>query len=139
MALQDAIVVLLLGGLVAVAVAQARLPRRRGALEGGDADERGLAALERAGADLTREIPVTFHLYFPTEESATDALDVLRDEGYDGAVQPSVDGATWLCFCTRRMTPTRDALRAASARLAEVARPLGGGYDGWEAAATTTY
>jgi hypothetical protein len=132
--LEFAIALLLVVGLIAFAVAQTRLPRRRDIADD-DADARTLASLSRAGADLTRETLVTFHVYFATEEAADDVAAVLSDEGYQGAVQASADGSTWHCSLARRMTPTPEAIRLAASRVSDVARPLGGVYDGWEVAA----
>ena len=133
MRIETLLVVLLVVGLLAFVAAQARGPRPPSKAED-DTDARTLATLARAGADLRRETLVTFHIYFSTEEAATDVCAMLAEEGYDGAVQASADGSTWHCSLARRMYPTPDGIRVATTRLKEVARSLGGVYDGWEVA-----
>lgn len=100
-------------------------------------DEQTLAALARAGADLSKPTEVNFYLYLPTEGHAQAAAEVARREGYTADVQPPTEGyTTWLCLLSRVMVPHGADIEAARVRFEELAGSFGGEFDGWEAAVT---
>ena len=121
---------------VLVAVLRGRLARPA-APASGDRDDAVLAALAANGADLSKETEVVFHLYFPDEGHARSAAAVAGREGFATQVAPPPEGySTWSCRLTRHMVPARAAVKAAVARLEELADSLDGEFDGWEAAVT---
>lgn len=100
-----------------------------------DGDDATLDALREAGADLSLETETRFYLYFPTEGSARQAARVATTEGYVALVQAPLEGyANWLCLLTRTLVPSSVEIKAARARLEELATSLHGEFDGWEAA-----
>src|SRR5580704_4970506 len=92
-----------------------------------EADEATLQAMQRAGADLTRETEVIFYLYFPTRELAQRAAESIRNPTFVPVVK---DG---LCQVTARIVPSLNTIRDASVRFLAVAATLRGQYDGWVA------
>ena len=106
----------------------------KGELGSLEADQRVLAALHDAGADLTKVTEVNFYLYFHDRAAADAAALDASTPPLTATVREGADSASWLCYVTGQMVPSEDAIHAASERLADVARRHGGEYDGWEAA-----
>src|SRR5580704_4999756 len=92
-----------------------------------EADEATLQAMQRAGADLTKETEVIFYLYFPTRELAERAAESIRNPTF----VPEIKGE--LCQVNARIVPSLNTIRDASVRFHAVAATLHGRYDGWVA------
>ena len=96
-----------------------------------DPDQLVLDQLKKAGSDLSKPHPIEFFLYFPTEDSASEASKDIKAEVDEMKVGPSADKKNWLCFATKRMVPDHDELVRLRKRFTEIAKKYGGEYDGW--------
>jgi hypothetical protein len=93
-----------------------------------------LAQLREAGSDLSKPHPIEFFIYLPTRESALNIADKIRAKGFGARVDRAAQGPNWLCLGTKSMVPDLAAIEAIGAGFDEMARSLGGEYDGWETA-----
>ena len=94
-------------------------------------DVQVLEELKKAGSDLSKPHLIEFYLYFPSKESASEVAQTLRDEGYEVQVSLGADNINWLCFATKSIFPTREALSAIRVYFEALAQQQGGEYDGW--------
>lgn len=102
--------------------------------EQADSDRRVLANLAENGADLDQPHETDWFLYFPTEEQARSAEEVLTDHEYQVQVNPPPDGAEEWCVIGTLNVPLSTGYVATMTRMFEVfARDNGGKYDGWGA------
>jgi hypothetical protein len=92
-----------------------------------EADQATLQAMQRAGADLTKETEVTFYLYFPTSALAARAAESIRNQTFVPEVKDKV------CQVNARIVPSLNTIRDASVSFHAVAATLHGTYDGWVA------
>jgi len=119
-------------------VLRGRGPRHPFPMGSPEADASTLTALRQAGVDLTREIDIVFSLYFDRREQAERAAASIANPPFVPAVEPIPDTARWVCRVRAHIVPSSPAIRDASIRLQAVAATMGGNYDGWEAAGTST-
>jgi regulator of RNase E activity RraB len=94
-------------------------------------DQMVIAQLQKAGSNLVKPHAIEFFLYFPTESTANQASSRIRDAGFQSEVKKAAQGDMWLCFATKEMVPTQDALEAIRNNFDSLATSLGGEYDGW--------
>jgi len=90
-----------------------------------------IVQLQKAGSNLAMPHMIEFFLYFPTESVANQAASRIRDAGFQSEVKKAAQGEMWLCFATKEMVPTQDALEAVRNNFDSLATSLGGEYDGW--------
>lgn len=126
MSLSTLLVLALVGAYLVYRGQQGEAARR-------DVDATTLAELARAGSDLAQPHDIEFYFYLPSQEQAAAIAAVLGREGYGIRMEPSDEGADWLCLATRQMLPDRDALHALRTRFVALAETHGGAYDGWGA------
>jgi hypothetical protein len=72
------------------------------------------------------------YLYFRNRRAAQKAADRLRPTGGQVESRPSADGKQWLVLLTRHAPDDIEQVRE---ELEQIAKALGGEYDGWEAEA----
>jgi len=97
-----------------------------------DDDGDALRLLVANGADLSKPIEVDFQVAMPDERSAQEFARIVRKLGYRAEVYDSPEcSLPWTCECTLTMLATYEGIVAAQAKLAELAKPLGGYPDGW--------
>jgi regulator of RNase E activity RraB len=94
-------------------------------------DQMVIAQLQKAGSNLAKPHAIEFFLYFPTESAANQASARIRDAGFQSEVKKAAQGDTWLCFATKEIVPTQDALETIRNDFGALATSLGGEYDGW--------
>ena len=94
-------------------------------------DQMVITQLQKAGSNLAKPHAIEFFLYFPTESSAKQASSRIRDAGFQSEVKKAAQGDMWLCFATKEMVPTQDALETIRNNFDSLATSLGGEYDGW--------
>lgn len=97
-----------------------------------DTDQQVLNQLQEAGSDLSKPHPLEFYLYFPAEESAHQAAEMIADDGFSVEVKRAAQGSAWMCYVTKRMAPKRSEIAAIGKRFRSLAQEFGGEYDGWE-------
>ena len=135
---------MLLGAAVALALLMRtrgargthRVAKERGTIGSLEGDRQVLAALQDAGADLTKVTEVNFYLYFDDRAAADVVAEEVATPPLTATVSRGADDSSWLCFVTGKMVPSESAIHAMSARLVELAHLHNGEYDGWEAAVT---
>ncbi len=96
-----------------------------------DQDAQVVEELKKAGSNMSKPHLIEFYLYFPSKEAASKVAQTLRDEGYEAQVSLGADNINWLCFATKSIVPTQEALSATGKHLEALAQQLGGEYDGW--------
>lgn len=92
--------------------------------------------LEMLGSDINRTHDVSFWLYFENQRKARLALSRGRSAGLDGEVaKAAVPGreVRWLCLLVCQHIPDEHILDRVSEFCADLARNIGGHFDGWEA------
>jgi hypothetical protein len=94
-------------------------------------DESVLVQLEKAGADFAKPHNIEFFLYFPTQAAADQAADQVRKDGFQAEVGLSAQGSEWLCFVTKRMSPSLAELEKVRRDFEAITSALDGQYDGW--------
>jgi|SRR5579859_5610695 len=94
-------------------------------------DEAVLVQLEKAGANLSKPHNIEFFLYFPTQAAAEQAANQVRKDGFQAEVGPAAKGNEWLCFVTKRMSPTLVELEKIRHDFEAITSALHGQYDGW--------
>jgi len=94
-------------------------------------DQMVIAQLRKAGSDISKPHAIEFSLYFPTQAAASQAASHVRDAGFYSEVRRAAQGDSWLCFATKEMVPTQDALENIRSNFTSLATSLGGEYDGW--------
>jgi hypothetical protein len=100
-----------------------------------DADRLVLRQLESLGSDLTRPRHVVHYLYFPAEEPARAAAEVIDGAGYTTVVEPPNDRiAEWCVKADTTRVVNAATVEAFRAWFEHVAAEHDGEYDAWEAA-----
>lgn len=94
-------------------------------------DQMVIAQLRKAGSDVSKPHAIEFFLYFPTESAGNEAAVYIRDAGFQSEVEKAAQGDMWLCFATKEMIPTQEALETIRKDFTSLATSLGGEYDGW--------
>ena len=90
-----------------------------------------LVQLKEAGSDLSKPHSMEFFLYLPTKEAAEKAADQIRSKGFGVKVEQADQGANWRCLATKWMVPDFATIESIRTDFDQVARSLGGKYDGW--------
>ena len=83
------------------------------------------------GWDMSEPRGVENFLYFPTQEAANHASELIGRLEYDLEVRLGADGTNWLVEANRRQVITIDTIRAMRAELTSIAVAADGEYDGW--------
>ena len=104
----------------------------RASKESKSGDALVLARLRASGSDLSKPHSIEFFIYLPTREAAQNIADQIRAKGFGARVDRKGQGPNWLCLGTKSMVPDLAAIEAIGADFDEMARSLGGEYDGWE-------
>ncbi|MBL8518911.1 MAG: ribonuclease E inhibitor RraB [Betaproteobacteria bacterium] len=94
-------------------------------------DARVITQLEHAGANLARDHPVEFFLYFPSREAADRAAVKVAALGMEVKVSESRGAKPWLVFGTRLMVPREREMARLRTLLDAIAAEERGEYDGW--------
>lgn len=97
-----------------------------------DIDKHVLTVLLREGSDMTKLHPIFFFLYFPIEENAKLAANVLKRDGFDVEVTLPSTSNRWLCLAGKEMLPLHGELVELRQWFNSIASELDGEYDGWE-------
>ncbi len=95
-------------------------------------DEAVLNLLHDSSADLSKNRPVNFYLYFRGEREAKSAADELTAAGFSVQCQRSAGDKDWLCLASINVIPKIGPLTSIRRMLERLASKLGGNYDGWE-------
>lgn len=94
-------------------------------------DQQVLAQLQKAGSNLSKPHAIEFFLYFPTQSAAERAANRIREMGFSPDVRRAAQVDSWLCFATKEMIPSQNALESIRSDFSSLAASLGGDYDGW--------
>ncbi len=63
-----------------------------------DPDEAVIMQLQKAGSNLLKPHKIEFFIYFPSQFSAEEAGNRIRNSGFQVEVSKSEGGENWLCF-----------------------------------------
>ncbi len=106
-------------------------------------DQKTIAQLRKAGANLTKRTDVVHYLYIPVRQDADSAAQQAAAAGYRATVQPPLgrlpNGTVenrYSVVAHADVVPSLANVRKARAFFEALARRYGGEYDGWEAAVT---
>jgi Regulator of ribonuclease activity B len=91
-----------------------------------------LAELREQGSRLDLPHPVRGFLVFEAEETARQAADLLRKEGFACTVRAAQDGS-WFVTAVLRVVPTPGAITKLREQFEAVTSAHGGSYRGWDA------
>lgn len=95
------------------------------------ADRAAVENLHALGTDTSKDHPVEFFLYFPTEWDACIAASQLMNLQFSTSVQYSEHSDQWLCLATKKIMPTSERLIELGNFLEKLALAHDGDYDGW--------
>lgn len=87
--------------------------------------------LHALGTDTSKNHPVEFFLYFPTEWDACVAASKLMNLQFSAMVQYSEFADEWLCLATKEIKPTSKRLVELRDFMEMLAAGGNGNYDGW--------
>lgn len=96
-------------------------------------DEAVIAQIHRIRPNLKKSCPISFYLYFPTEEAAAKSAMELRNKGFITEVNSSIGKLKWLCLATKDMIPETKLLTKLRGEMMDIVLKYDGEYDGWEA------
>ena len=103
----------------------------------GDADDAAvIEQLRQAGADLSQPREVRYYLYLPGQADANRVATMVAGGARQVDVQPAAVGSDWLVLVTETTVVDLELLAARREEWRRALEPLGGEYDGWEAAAS---
>lgn len=85
-------------------------------------------------SDMTQPRNVRHYLYLQTKRDAQQVATGLRKHGFDIEVKRAAIGRDWLVLASHCIVITGEYIAATRQALEQMVQPLGGQYDGWEAA-----
>lgn len=109
-----------------------RIHKRYRTLQSASPDGAVLSKLHQLDSDVSKPRPTNFYLYFPSRQNAELARIELLDSGFSVEIQKSAKGQDWLCLASKELVPGLTVLTSLRKRFSDLARRLGGEYDGWE-------
>jgi hypothetical protein len=109
-----------------------RKPSLESLNEPDEADLERLAELREQGSRLHLPHPVRCYLTFASEQSARQAADQLRKEGFRCAIRAAADGG-WTTTAITQMVPTSGAITKLREQLEAIGSTHEGTYLGWDA------
>lgn len=109
-----------------------RIHKRYRTLQSATPDGAVLSKLRQLDSDVSKPRPTNFYLYFPSRQNAEVARMELLASGFSVAIQKSAKGQDWLCLASKELIPGLTELASLRKRFSDLARRLGGEYDGWE-------
>ena len=95
-----------------------------------DADGHALRALA-IRTDITKPMEIDFVVIAPNEGTAKLIAMRVIEFGYVSAVGYDEESAEWVCYCSKLMIPTYEAIVDAQEELGKISRELDGYTDGW--------
>jgi hypothetical protein len=96
-----------------------------------DEDGDALFQVAQLGSDLSQPMEIDFVVAVPDEASGKTVARAARAAGYVTEVATDDDGE-WICYCTKEMVATYEAVVLAQEELRQLSAPYGGEPDGWE-------
>lgn len=125
---------LLVGGALAIGRIVLQLRRLKNQKDD-DWDTKLIERLRRGGSDPFRPQPLDFFIGMPDEGAAQRIAQRLVSEGFEVDVRAVADSVShpFSVHAKKAMPLSVTEVRAASARLRELAEAGGGRYDGWTA------
>lgn len=112
-----------------------------------DEDGQVLANLAEYGIDMTQPLEIEFAVAVPDEAAADATLEAMVKAGYndariefdegepdeEGEIDPDDEefGPSWTIYTSIHMVPEHAEILRIQAELDQLARPHGGGADGW--------
>lgn len=101
-----------------------------------EADALALRQLAGRGADLAQPRHVVHFLYFAGEDDARAAADVVREAGWQAAIEePTANVDVWTVRADATRVVSSATIESFRAWFEHVAAEHRGEYDGWEASA----
>ena len=91
-----------------------------------------VAQIQKLRPNLSKPCPISFFLYFSSEDAATRSANELRNNDFTVDVVSSIGKLKWLCLASKDMIPETTTLATLRGNMVELAYKYGGEYDGWE-------
>jgi hypothetical protein len=95
-----------------------------------DANGDALRRLAADGSDLSRAMPLEFHVAAPSEKVGQQ-LAQAQGSGFTTSVWRDDETGEWTCTCTKTMVPDHAEITRIEQQLDAIAQPVGGHADGW--------
>lgn len=96
-----------------------------------DADGDALFQVASLGSDLSEPMEIDFVVKVPDQASGQKVARAANSAGYVTEVATDDEGE-WICYCTKEMVASYEALVDAQEELRQLSRRFGGEPDGWE-------
>jgi hypothetical protein len=96
-----------------------------------DPDGDALFQVAQLGSDLSQPMEIDFIVTVPDEASGKTIARAARAAGYATEVATDDEG-DWICYCSKEMIASYEAVVVAQEELRQLAAPYGGEPDGWE-------
>ncbi len=94
-------------------------------------DEFAVQRLKKFTLNFDQPQVVEFYFYFPTKALARKAGKEIVDEGCDVTIELGAEKKAWLCFATKEIVPSPEALDRLRKVFEAIAEKYKGEYDGW--------
>lgn len=94
-------------------------------------DGQVILQLKSAGSNLSKEHPIEFFIYAPNNDAAETIATRIESDGFKSKIEKSESDQSWMVFAVKYMIPNEQKLLRIRANLEQVARSVGGEYDGW--------
>ena len=98
-----------------------------------DPDAMAVQRLAKSGSDLSKLHRVEFHLSFPSENAAADAVARLEELAFATTLERDDATDEWVVLAAKTMYPVQSDLAGLRKQLESVAVEGGGSYEGWRA------
>ncbi|MDI1447027.1 ribonuclease E inhibitor RraB [Polyangium sp. 6x1] len=91
------------------------------------------AALRRIATrcDMSKPMDIEFVVSVPDQAAGAELAHLVTKHGYTPSLEFEEEAKEWICYCTKRMVPTYEAVVAAQQELDELGAQVGGYSDGW--------
>jgi regulator of RNase E activity RraB len=96
-----------------------------------DSDGDALRRVADMGADMSKPMPIDFHIAIPNENAGIAIAARAEKLGYSTKIWRDSDDGEWTCDCTKIMLATYEGVISSQSELDELAAPIGGVADGW--------
>jgi len=96
-----------------------------------DPDGDALFQVAQLGSDLSQPMEIDFIIAVPDEAAGKSIARAARAAGYATEVATD-DNGDWICYCSKEMIATYEAVVLAQEELRDLSAPHGGEPDGWE-------
>lgn len=99
--------------------------------EGVSPDGQVINQLKEAGSNLSKEHPVEFFIYAPSQGAAEVISRAIAKDGFISKLEKSADNESWLVYAVKNIVPSEDKMISIRNKFEKIVADVGGEYGGW--------